>query len=365
VQPAVLHAAQPVSEGVARCVADLVADQVARGWQVTVACPSDGWLHDEIERLGATHEHWLARRPPGPRVVGEVRRLNRILRAVDPDVVHLHSSKAGLAGRLALRGRKPTLFEPNAWSFEAADGAVRRAAIAWERLGARWAHAVVCVSDAERRRGIGVGISANWRVVPNGVDVGDFAEASDDDRRAARARLGLREGPLAVCVGRLSRQKGQDVLLAAWPTVIERVPGATLALVGAGDEEEALRAGAADSVHFAGQRTDVKDWLAAADVVVLPSRWEGMSIGLLEALASGRSVIATDVAGSPEAVGDEAGAIVPPEDPGALADKLAERLLDPALTAAEGKAGRRRAETLFDIRRRTARIAELYGELGQ
>jgi glycosyltransferase involved in cell wall biosynthesis len=98
---------------------------------------------------------------------------------------------------------------------------------------------------------------------------------------------------------------------------------------------------------------------------VLPSRWEGMSIGLLEALASGRSVIATDVAGSPEAVGDEAGAIVPPEDPGALADKLAERLLDPALTAAEGKAGRRRAETLFDIRRRTARIAELYGELGQ
>jgi len=358
--PAVLHVAQPVSEGVARCVADLVADQVARGWRVTVACPSDGWLHDEIERLGAAHEHWLAWRPPGPHVVGEAWRLHRILRAIDPNLVHLHSSKAGLAGRLALRGRKTTLFEPNAWSFEAADGLVRRAAIAWERLGARWAHALVCVSDAERQRGVDVGISANWQVVPNGVDVEAYAEATDEDRRATRGRLGLADGPLVVCVGRLSRQKGQDVLLAAWPSVRARVPEGRLALVGAGDEEDALRAQADDSVHFAGQRDDVKDWLAAADVVVLPSRWEGMSIGLLEALASGRSVVATDAAGSREAIGDEAGAIVATEDPPALAEELARRLLDPELAAAEGKAGRRRAETLFDVRKRTGRIAELY-----
>ena len=86
--------------------------------------PTDGWLHDEIERLGAKHIHWLAWRP-GPRVFGEVRRLRRILDSVAPES-SMHSSKAGLAGRLALRGRLPTLFQPHAWSFEAASGAVRR-----------------------------------------------------------------------------------------------------------------------------------------------------------------------------------------------------------------------------------------------
>ena len=350
--------------GVARCVADLVTDQVARGWEVTVACPSDGWLHDEIERLGARHVHWLAWRPPGPRVFGEVRRLRRILDSVAPDVVHLHSSKAGLAGRLALRGRLPTVFQPHAWSFEAASGAVRKGAVAWERFGARWAHVIVCVSHAERQHGVDEGISANWQVVPNGVDLDAFSEASPEERARARERLELPTGPLAVCVGRLSHQKGQDVLLEAWPSVLDGVQGAQLALVGSGPDEERLRSAARDGVLFAGQRDDVHDWLAAADVVVMPSRWEGMSIGLLEALARGRSVVATDVAGSAEAIGDDAGAVVPVGDTLALADAITARLQSSELAAAEGHAARARAEGSYDLRRTTAAIAELYSELG-
>jgi glycosyltransferase involved in cell wall biosynthesis len=363
VRTAVLHVAQPVDAGVARCVADLVADQVSRGWEISVACPSDGWLHDEIERLGASHVHWLAWRPPGPRVFGEVRRLRRILGSVEPDIVHLHSSKAGLAGRLALRGRRPTIFQPHAWSFEAAGGVLRTGAIAWERLGARWAHFVVCVSDAERELGVEHGISAEWRVVPNGVDLEFFAAASAEERSAARERLGLGTSRLAVCIGRLSRQKGQDILLAAWPSVLERVPDARLALVGSGPEEGRLRSAAANGVQFAGQRDDVQDWLAAADVVVVPSRWEGMSIGLLEALARGRSVVATNVAGSADANGQDAGAVVPVGDTVALADAIAARLQDPELAAAEGRAARQRAERRFDLRRSTAAIAELYSDL--
>ena len=364
-KPAVLHVAQPVDAGVARSVADLVADQVSRGWEISVACPSDGWLHDEIERLGASHLHWLAWRPPGPRVFGEVRRLRRILDSVEPDIVHLHSSKAGLAGRLALRGRRPTIFQPHAWSFEAAGGVVRKGAIAWERLGARWAHFVVCVSDAERVLGIEHSISAEWRVVPNGVDLESFAEASPEERSAARKRLGLASGPFAVCIGRLSHQKGQDILLAAWPSLLESVPEAQLALVGGGPDEERLRRAAPQGVQFTGERADVRDWLAAADVVVVPSRWEGMSIGLLEALARGRSVVASDVAGSAEAIGEDAGAVVPVGDSLALAHAIAARLQNPDLAAAEGHAARQRAERYYDLKRSTAAIAELYRELAQ
>jgi glycosyltransferase involved in cell wall biosynthesis len=359
----VLHVAQPTYGGLVTCVGDPVSDQVGRGWDVHVASPPDGELPDLVRAAGAAHVAWPAARSPGPGVLRETARLRRILDDVRPDVVHLHSSKAGLCGRLALRGRRPTVFQPQAWSFHAAGGPLRRASAAWERLGARWAHALVCASEAEREQGERAGIRARWRVIYNGVDVERLAEAGDEERRAARARLALPDQPLAICVGRLSRQKGQDVLLDAWPTVTRAVPGAMLVLVGSGEDRDALAERAVPGVTFAGERDDVPDWLAAADVVVNSSRWEGMSLAILEAMARGRSIIATDVAGSREAVGDEAGAIVPPEDPDALAAAIAKRLSDAALREAEGRAARARAVRSHDVRRTTAQVAELYEDL--
>ena len=81
--------------------------------------------------------------------VGETQRLRRLISQVDPDVVHLHSAKAGLAGRLAVRGTRPTLFQPHGWSWLAARGATARGALAWERLAARWTD-VSCASERVR-----------------------------------------------------------------------------------------------------------------------------------------------------------------------------------------------------------------------
>lgn len=359
--PSVLHVTQPTIDGVANSVLELVADQVERGWTVAVASPADreSFLAALDER-GAQHRVWRATRAPGPAGVAETARLARIVRQVDPEIVHLHSSKAGLAGRLAVRGRRPTVFQPHAWSFEAVGGLQRRAAVLWERTAARWTRAIVCVSEGERRRGEAHGIRGPFRVIPNGVDLAAFSPA---DRSAARARLGLTEAPLVVCVGRLSPQKGQDVLLGAWPAVRARVPEARLALVGEGPERDRLQREAPPEVVFAGYRADVPDWLAAADVVAAPSRWEGMSLALLEAMAQGRSVVASDTAGAAEALGGEAGAVVPVGDREALADALAQRLLDPALAAAEGRAARARVERHYDLRRALADVAALYAEL--
>jgi glycosyltransferase involved in cell wall biosynthesis len=293
-------------------------------------------------------------------VVGETRCLARIVGEVSPDVVHLHSSKAGLAGRLAVRGRRPTVFQPNGWSFEAATGLERRSALMWERLGARWTSLIVCVSDAERRRGEETRIQASWRVVPNGIDLESFSFADEAERHAARLRLSLGNQPLVVTVGRLVRQKGQDVLLDAWPWVLDRVPDATLVIVGDGPERASLERSGAPSTVFAGARDDVVDWLAAADVVALPSRWEGMALTMLEAMARGRSVVSSDVAGSREALADKAGAVVPREDPGALADAITLRLRDPHRAAEEGAAGRMLAERFHDVRRTTAAVTGLY-----
>ncbi len=359
----ILHVSQPSDGGVAGYVAEVAADQARRGWQVKVACPEYGQLADVVAATGARHVRWTAKRAPGPGSLLDALRLRRILDEDRPDLVHLHSSKAGLAGRLAIRGRLPTIFQPHAWSFEAVRGPARLGALAWERRSARWATVILCVSEAERRRGEEHGIEARWRVIPNGVDVDALREASAGDRSAARRRLELGEGPTVVCVGRLCRQKGQDVLLDAWPAVLARVPDAQLFLIGDGPDDEALRRRAGVGVSFVGRRADVPDWLAAADVVAAPSRWEGMSVAMLEAMARGRSVVATEVPGAEEAIDADAGAVVPPEQPAALAGAIAERLLDPARTEAEGRTARRRAERLHDLRAAAAAVAELSEEL--
>lgn len=358
----VLHASHTGEGGVGACVGALMGDQLARGWQVVVASEPGSELARRMAVSGAAYVPWVATRNPTLRLVSEVRRLREIVRSTRPDVVHLHSSKAGLCGRLVIRGRLPTLFQPHGWSFEAAEGALERIVVGWERFGARWADAIVSVSEAERARGLARGINGPYRVIPNGVDISRFVLAGESDRRAARERLGLGAQPLVVCVGRLSRAKGQDVLVDSWPAVRSEVPEAELALVGDGEGMEELRRRADASIRFVGHRDDVTDWLAASDVVAVPSRWEGMSLGMLEAMATGRSLVVTDVPGAREAV-DGTGAIVPPEDPAALAAAIAERLLDPTKRQSEGTAAAERARHNHDLRETLNRAADLCVEV--
>ncbi len=356
----ILHVSQPTVGGVATVVAHLASDQVRRGWTVTVASPKGEWLAVRAPRSGASHVRWSAGRGPGLGSIDETRRLRGIVRSLDPDLIHLHSSTAGLVGRLAVRGNRCTVFQPHAWSFEAANGALRTAAAMWERSAARWADAILCVSRAERDRGKDAGVRGRFRVIPNGIDLTAFPEAGAGERAAARRRLGLAPGPLAVCLGRLSRQKGQDICLDGWPRVRSEVPDAELILVGDGLDREALEARRVPGVRLVGDRDDVRDWLAAADVVVAPSRWEGMSLTVLEAMAVGRSVVASDAAGMRELVRDDAGAVVQVDDSRALGAALVERLRNTPMAAAEGRAARRRVEREHDLPRIHENVAELY-----
>lgn len=353
----VLHVAQPTNGGVAGYVISVCRDQLARGWNVAVACPPDGWLSGELSRLGVPALAWPARRSPGPGSVDEARCLGRLVGRQRPDVIHLHASKAGLAGRLAVRRTLPTLFQPHAWSWLSVDGALRRASIAWERMAARWTDLCLCVGAAEAEQGRAMGVRGRYTVVRNGVDLDRFGPADDRARAAARRRLGVDPAvPLAVCVGRVTRQKGQDVLLLAWRLVQQSCPDAELVLVGDGDLLPVLRSVRVPGARFAGAVTDVRPWLAAADLVVLPSRWEGLPLTALEALATGRCVVASAVPGLGEVVTPAVGAQVPPEDPAALADALVLRLRNRARTTAEGAAAVCHARQ-FDLGRTFDRLA--------
>ncbi|GAA3234429.1 glycosyltransferase [Streptomyces lavendulae] len=371
--PTVLHLVQPVDGGVARVVTDLVRAQAAAGLRVLVGCPPGGRLTDDARAAGAEVLTWRAGRSPGPGLPAEVLGAARLIRHVRPDLLHLHSAKAGLAGRIAVRGRVPTVFQPHAWSFDAVGGATAALAMRWERAGARWADRVLCVSESERRAGEAEGITARWSVIRNGVDLDHFRPAHHDpDRERAEARAALPlpasltgDGPLAVCVGRLCPQKGQDVLLRAWPELLGNVPNARLALVGDGPDAERLRRTAPPAVHFAGAAADIRPWLRAADLVVLPSRWEGMALAPLEAMACGRPVLVSDVSGARESLPPGQGrlCLVPPEDPTALAKALGRLLTEPRLLTELGEQAQQHARTEFDVRRTTDAVTGLYHEL--
>ncbi|MFE7951736.1 glycosyltransferase [Streptomyces sp. NPDC057426] len=362
----VLHAVQPGDGGVARVVVDLVRAQLEAGLRVAVACPPGTPLASAVRAEGADPYDWRAGRDPGPRLVRETRDLARVIRTVRPALVHAHSAKAGLCARLVVRGRIPTVYQPHAWSFEAVDGAVAAAARRWEGWAARWTHRIVCVSEAERRTGEAAGVRAPWSVIHNGVDVERFGTST-----AAGADLGTdgsdspADGPTVVCVGRLCRQKGQDVLLAAWPAVLEQVPTARLVLVGDGPDAERLRAAAPPSVRFTGNVDDTAPWYRAADLVVLPSRWEGMALAPLEAMASGRPVVVSDVDGARESLppGHEPLCLVPPEDPAALAAAVGRLLGGPEPRRTLGREAHEHVLSRFDVRRTGAAVADVYREL--
>lgn len=360
----VLHVTQPTIAGVKRVVLDLVNDQSRYGLDVAVACPTDSSMTIPLQEMGVRHIPWEASRSPGPSVWKETRALARIIRASRPTVVHLHSSKAGLAGRLAVRGRVPTVFEPNGWSFFAVDGPVRTATLAWERLACRWTDVTICVSDTERTLGNQMGLSCPWEVIENGVDLKVWSAPEFSARQRARSELNLPvDQTLVVCVGRLQRQKGQDLLLKAWPGVRKRFPDASLMLVGDGPDRETLEANAGERVTFVGQRSDVRNWMLAADLIVMPSRWEGLSLAMLEAMACNRPIIAADVSGMREAAGCDAACIVPPENADELERAITTLLDSPELRDELGDRARARVEKHFDIESTCKKVRQVYSRI--
>ncbi len=172
-----------------------------------------------------------------------------------------------------------------------------------------------------------------------------------------------------MCVGRLDAQKGAAWLLETMPAVFARLPEHDLLLVGEGplrDELERLaaRLGIAPKVHFAGQRSDVPDLLTAADLLVLPSRWEGMPNVVLEAMAAGLPIVATDVEGVREAVAAGAAEqVVATNDPQAFSERIVAILSDAALAERIANENHRRHRQDLDLNEMVRAYERLYHTL--
>ncbi|MEP6760571.1 MAG: glycosyltransferase family 4 protein [Sporichthyaceae bacterium] len=313
--------------GVGRHVAALAAGLVGAGHDVLVVGPAATETAFGFVTAGATFRACeVSDRPrPGGDLVA-VARLRGLLRGAD--VVHAHGLRAGGLAALALRTRRarPALVV-TLHNALLAGGAVALAYRALERLVARGAAVVLAVSaDLEKRmRGLGA------RRVGHAVVPAPRADRSMRDPAMTRSELGG-DGPLVVTVGRLAEQKGLPLLLEAIGLLRGRSPAPLFVLAGEGPLEEMVRRRISDEdlpVRLLGRRDDVADLLAAADLVVVPSSWEGQPLVVQEALRAGAPLVATAVGGIPDLVGDAA-VLVPYGDPAALADAIAKLLDDPA-----------------------------------
>jgi len=333
---------------------------------------------DEGDMSGLARERGLR-----PVVIPELRRalhpgrdlaalvkLTRLFARLRPDIVHTHTAKAGALGRAAaLLARVPVrvhTFHGHVLEGYFSPG-VSRLFLAIERSLARATDRIVVLSPRLRQGMLGMGIGRPEQVVviPLGLELERF-RALRPEPEALRRPLGIPPGtPLLGSLGRLVPIKDHQTLLRALALLRE---GPHLAVVGDGacrGELEALAAalGIESRVHFLGWREDLETILAGLDVLISSSRNEGTPVSLIEGMAAGVPVLATDVGGVADLVTHrETGWLVPAGDPAALAGGIRALLDDPAAATRRAAAGREFALARHDVRGLVARMGALYAE---
>jgi len=293
-------------------------------------------------------------------------RVWRALRTVRPAVLHAHLPEACWQGApAAWMARVPVRIchvQNSHWRWPPK---LRRL----DRTASAFATHVIASSDAVRRFcETEVGVRPDKiRVIHNAIDTGRFQGLPTGDE--ARGRLGLPPGvPILICVASLTEQKGHRYLLTAMARILRALPATELLLVGDGPLREDLSRLAgelsiAEHVRFLGPRSDVPSILAAADVFVLPSLWEGLPLALTEAGAAGLPAVATRVDGNGEVMDEgRTGLIVAPGDPDQLAVAVMTLLENRERAREMGLRARERVGERFDIDAAVMRVEDLYVE---
>jgi glycosyltransferase involved in cell wall biosynthesis len=298
----------------------------------------------------------------------------RLMRRFRPAIVHTHTAKAGLLGRVAARvaGVPIRVHTFHGHVLRGYFGPLRTHA--FRRLEARLAlstQMLVAVSEAVKRDLVELGVAGpeRIRVIPLGLDLEPLAR-SPLPRGALRGPGRVAEGaPLIGCVGRLAPIKDLGTLLEAVARVHRVRPDVRVALVGDGEERALLEArceglGLSGVVCFHGWKHEMEQVYGDLDVVVNSSRNEGTPVALIEALAAGRPVVATRVGGTPDLLADgRHGLLVPPGDPEALAQALLRVLAEPGEAAARARAGREYVLARHTTARLLRDVDRLYREL--
>jgi glycosyltransferase involved in cell wall biosynthesis len=360
-----------VQRGVPRYVLDVAAGLNPDRYVVEILAgrgdPEEGSRWEEAHERGIkTYSVAALQRAINP--LGEAVAFAAIyqkIRKGDYDIVHTHISKAGILGRLAAKcaGVPVIIHTYHGKVEELYDGSFKsRILLACERMAARITDAIVAVSEDTARISLegGIGSAPQYEVIHNGIDVGHFRNFV----MGGGLPVELNGKRLVGAIGSLTEEKGLDVLLRAWPRLLDQYPDLQLCLIGDGPLRSCLQDMARDRVYFTGNLDDVRPWLGEFEVLLLPSRREGLPTVVLEAMAMGRPVVASRIGGVPEVVLDgRTGLLVPPEDPVVLATAVGELLQDASRRQEWGRAGQERVKKEFGLEKMIRKLEQLYEDL--
>jgi len=345
----------------------------------------DGPLRHDIEKLGVKVEVLGARKYPVTsffRFIGDLSRIRRqliqLIATHRIDVIQTHllgildflvlTLFYGSPLRLVLWTVHNVKFLPGQQHW--LDKPRRIARRLLYRLTTRKVSGFIAVSEEVRLSILNQlgAIDAKVFTISNGVDVTRFEQAGN--KQALCQELGLEQGAhLAIVVGRLHEQKGHRHLIEAVPTIIDRFPQTRFLFIGEGElkaslEEQVKKLGLEQQIIFAGIRQDVPEVLAAVDLFVLPSLWEGLSIALLEAMAAAKPIVATAVSGTNQVmISEKTGLLVPPNSSQALAEAILRILANPAQAQRMGRAARRHVIENFSAQKQATEHLNLYKKL--
>jgi glycosyltransferase involved in cell wall biosynthesis len=312
-----------------------------------------------------------------------VLRLYRELRRARPAIVHTHMAKAGMLGRIAAaaynmtRGGAPRARVIHTYHGHVLEGyfspLVTQLFVTLERMLALLSDVIVAISPAierELRDGFRIGRAGQYRVVPLGFDLGEFAAIDDDARVAARTRLEVAtNAEVVTTLGRLTAIKQHRLFLDAVAAASRTRPRLLALVAGDGELRDELETyartlGINDRVRFLGWRRDLATIYGATDVFMLTSRNEGTPVALIEAMASGVPGVSTDVGGVKDVIEtSDVGARVPDGDVAGLAAHIVRYLADPDLRRRTGQRGRAAVLDRYSLDRLIGDITALYREL--
>jgi glycosyltransferase involved in cell wall biosynthesis len=370
--------------GPALHVSHLTRELDLRGYETTLVAgrvgPGEGSMEYVAEQLGIqpVYVQSIRRDVSASSDLAGLRRLVGLIRKLRPHILHTHTAKAGALGRtaalLAGGARPPVVvhtYHGHVLSGYFSPGKTRAFRVIETAL-ARTTDALVAVSPEVRDDLVRLGVAPKHKiaVVRLGLDLEGRTAAPPEARDHVRAQLGVAPGQFLVAwFGRMTAIKRVDDLLRAFAALRRQGVDAVLALVGDGTDRPDLERlagelGLAERVQFAGFRTEVGAFYAAADAVALSSANEGTPVSLIEALAARRAVVTTDVGGASDVVdGGRVGVLVPAGDVDAFAVALAGLAADPERRATLGEAGREHVLARYSVARLVDDVDRLYASL--
>ncbi len=329
---------------------------------ITVMSYPGGWLEEKCKELGVTFvpNMYFSNSMNPIHALSALKKIKQITKDIQPDIVHCHSSAAGFFGRLAIRNAISTIYTAHGWGFNNGIGILQKwISVFAEKWASRYTTKIICVSQFVKNLGLHYKIAPNskFQIVYNGVE----------HKHAHRKQS---EGTHITFVGRLARPKLPLLLLNAMQLLPKDMQDKIqVSIVGKGPQKDKIDAylnskGTTNvTMHGALQREEIFAILQDSDVFVLLSEWEGLPITILEAMSVGLPIVASDVGGIHEAVGNTNGILIQSNKAQDVADAIASMLNNKEHQTNMGDVSMKKIRTTFSLEHMLERVEQVYENL--